>query len=72
MPKNITSSFITEVPLKAGSYERSILKKRFAAAKQQYNALLGEALKRLRCMRNDIRYSKARKLYQKKRGKARG
>ncbi len=66
MPKAITTSFITEIPLKAGSHELSILGKRFFSAKQQYNALLGEALKRLQRMREDTRYGKARELYKKK------
>ena len=64
MPKTTTKSFITEIPLKAGSKELAILKKRFWAAKQQYNALLGEALGRLRRMREDTRYGKARELYK--------
>ncbi len=61
-----TPSFITEIPLKTGSYKFTILKKRFCAAKQQYNALLGEALKRLHRMKEDRRYSKARELYKQK------
>lgn len=64
MPKATTSSFITEIPLKATSKELAILKKRFWAAKQQYNALLGEALGRLRRMREDTRHGKARELYK--------
>ena len=55
MPKATTSSFITEIPLKTSSYEEAILAKRFFSAKQQYNALLGEGLKRLRKMREDTR-----------------
>jgi len=53
MSKNTTPTFVTEIPLKTGSHEQAVLKKRFWAAKQQYNALLGEALKRLRAMCND-------------------
>ena len=64
MAKNTTSSFITEIPLKTGSRERAILRKRFWAAKQQYNTPLGEALKRLTHMRDDERYSKAAVLYK--------
>ena len=66
MAKATTSSFITEIPLKAGSKELAILKKRFWSAKQQYNALLGEALGRLCRMREDTRYGKARELYKQK------
>ena len=66
MGKATTKSFIREIPLKAGSKELAILKKRFWAAKQQYNALLGEALKRLRAMREDKRFAQACKLYKEK------
>jgi len=64
MAKATTSSYITEIPLKAGSREQAILKKRFWSAKQQYNALLGEALKRLRHMRDDNRYGQAIERYK--------
>ena len=66
MTKATTSSFITEIPLKTSSHEEAILAKRFFAAKQQYNALLGEGLKRLRRMREDTRYKKAKELYKQK------
>ena len=71
MPKATSPSFITEIPLKAGSHELCILGKRFFAAKQQYNALLGEALGRLRKMREDTRYDKARDSTRKKEKKQR-
>ena len=64
MVTSTTSSFITEIPLKAGTHELAILSKRFFAAKQQYNALLGECLKRLRKMRSDPRYTQERDLYK--------
>ena len=64
-PSN-SSSFIVEVPLHTSSKEEMILRKRFWAAKQQYNALLGEALKRLAGMRKDPRYKKALTLYKEK------
>ena len=70
MPKSITPSFITEIPLKIGSHEQAILRKRFWAAKQQYNALLGESLKRLQATRKDPLYQKASDLYKKKGSKA--
>ena len=50
MAKSTTPSFVTTIPIKTDSYAQAILKKRFFAAQQQYNALLGEALKRLRHM----------------------
>lgn len=46
-----------------------MLKKRFWAAKQQYNALLGEALGRLNAMRSDKCYQEARELYKEGRKK---
>jgi len=64
MLKKQTPSFVTELPLKTGSYEQSLLKKRFFAGKQQYNALLGEALRRLQKMRSDPRFKEAQKLYK--------
>ena len=66
MSKNSTPSFITEIPLKTGSWEESVLKKRFFAAKQQYNALLGECFKRLDRMRSDPRFKQACELYKEK------
>jgi putative transposase len=61
-----THSFTTEIPLHTSSFEQSVLSKRFWAAKQQYNALLGEVLKRLDSMRNSKKYQEVRKLYQRK------
>ncbi len=72
MPKATTPSFITEIPLHTSSKEQAVLRKRFWAAKQQYNALLGEALKRLRNMRADKRYQEARELYKQKGKKTEG
>lgn len=73
MARNTTPTFVSEIPLKTTSHEQSVLKKRFWAAKQQYNALLGEALKRLKSMRKDPKYQKAIKAYkegEKKEAKA--
>ena len=66
--ENRFPTFITEIPLKTGSWEASVLRKRFFAAKQQYNALLGEALRRLNAMRSDPRWAEALVRY-KSRGK---
>jgi len=63
---NGSSSFITEIPLKTSSWEEAVLCKRFYAAKQQYNALLGEAFKRLQAMRADSRFSEAMNLYKQR------
>ena len=70
MSLSSTPSFITEIPLKIDTYESSVLKKRFWAAKQQYNALLGEAIKRLNAMRQDKKYTENLQLYKQKREKA--
>jgi hypothetical protein len=66
MHRQTTPSFITEIPLKISSRDQAILKKRFWAAKQQYNALLGESLKRLQAMREDHHYQQACHLYKQK------
>lgn len=66
MAKVTTSTFVTTIPLKTDSYTQAILKKRFFAAQQQYNALLGEALKRLRLMKADKRYKQACALCKQK------
>ena len=58
-----TASFITEIALKTTSFEEAILRKRFWAAKQQYNTLLGECLRRLDRMIKDPRYREAKKMY---------
>ena len=63
MAKASTPTFVTTIPLKTDSYTQAILKKRFFAAQQQYNALLGEALKRLRLMRADSHYKQAQLLW---------
>ncbi len=59
-----TPTFVTTIPLKIDSYTQAVLKKRFFAAQQQYNALLGEAVKRLRLMRADSRYKEAWAIYK--------
>ena len=66
MTKATTPSFITEIPIATDSHTQSILKKRFWAAKQQYNALLSEALTRLYNMRADPAYKEALSLYKEK------
>jgi len=64
MAKKTTPSFVTEIPLRTTSKDRFVLKKCFWVAKQQYNALLGECLKRLGRMRNDKRFKEALNLYK--------
>ena len=58
-----TPTFTTEIPLATSSQSQAVLRKRFWAAKQQYNALLGEALKRLRKMKGDPRYKETLQLH---------
>ena len=62
MPKTTTPSFVTEIPLKATPAQEQALLKRFEAARQVYNACLGEALKRLDLMRESKAYRAALKL----------
>ena len=66
MARKTTPSFITEIPLKTSSHEQAILSKRFWAAKQQYNALLSESLKKLQAMREDPLHQQASDLYKQK------
>ena len=61
-----TPSFIVEIPLHTSSKEEMVLRKRFWAAKQQYNALLGEGLKRLYKVRKDPNFLLAQQLYKEK------
>ena len=60
--KSTTPSFICEVPLHVLVSQESILQTRFEAARQCYNALLGEALRRLRLMQQSQAYQAARKI----------
>lgn len=62
MPKARTHSFVTEIPLKATAAQAAALNKRFEAARQVYNACLGEALKRLDRMRQAKAWQRARKM----------
>ena len=51
MGRKTTPSFIVELPLQVSDAERSILQARLDAARQIYNACLGESLRRLRLKR---------------------
>lgn len=62
MAKKTTPSFITEIPLKVTLAQESALNKRFEAARQVYNACLGEGLKRLDLMRQSKAWQAARKM----------
>ena len=63
-----TDSFIVEIPLRVPPSEEKRLLARLEAARQVYNACLGESLKRLDLLRQSKAYQAARKL---PRGKAR-
>lgn len=64
-----TSSFVTEVPLVVDAGQERILLVRFDAARQVYNACLGESLRRLDQVRQSKAYQKARKMPKTVNGK---
>ncbi len=60
MKKNKTPTFLLELPLATTEQQAKRLRAHFEAARCLYNALLGEALKRLQLMRADARWQAAR------------
>jgi transposase len=60
MKKSKTSTFFLELPLATTEQQAKHLRAHFEAARCLYNALLGEALKRLKLMRSDERWQAAR------------
>ena len=60
--KSSTPSFILELPVKTDDSQTRILQKRFEAARQIYNACLGESMRRLNLIRQSKTYQKARKI----------
>jgi hypothetical protein len=60
MKKSKTPTFVLELPLRVEAEQASHLRAHFEAARALYNALLGEAMKRLRLMRADPRWQEAR------------
>ena len=62
MAKATTSSFVTEVELLPTGKQAKKLRSKFEAARQAYNAVLGQALKRLRKMRRHPDYLAAREM----------
>ena len=62
MPKAKTDSFIVEIPLAITPSEEKCLLARLEAARQVYNACLGESLKRLALLRQSKAYQVARKM----------
>ena len=59
MPKSITPSFVTEIPLVVNSQVEKELLARFQAGRQLYNACLNEAMTRVRLIRSCDTYQKA-------------
>src|SRR5215510_5814526 len=55
-----TPTFLLELPLQVNSQQATHLRGHFEAARHLYNALLGEAMKRVRRMRADVRGPQAR------------
>jgi len=60
MKRTQTPSFLLELPLKIDWSNEKQIRAHLEAARCLYNALLGEASKRLRLMRNDPAWQKAR------------
>src|ERR1700758_3694296 len=55
-----TSTFLLELPLQVNSQQAKHLRGHFEAARHLYNALLGEAMQRVRRMRAQSRWQQAR------------
>lgn len=62
--KPSTTSFIHEFPLKVSKHSLKKYNIKFNAAKELYNAILGELLKRHKLMLSDIRYQNAIEIYK--------
>ena len=62
MARKKTPSFITEIPLKVDSAQESELLSKFEAARQLYNACLGEAMTRMNLVRNSEAFKVAKKI----------
>src|SRR5215467_14451445 len=62
--KSQTHTFLLELPLQVDAQQAKHLRAHFEAARCLYNALLGEAVKRLNQMRADPRWQQARRIAQ--------
>jgi hypothetical protein len=60
--KSKTPSFVCEIPLRVTRKQEKVICARLEAGRQMYNALLGEALRRLKLMRESKAYQAARKI----------
>ena len=61
-PKEKQPTFVLELPLVANPHESRVLAVRFEAGRQLYNAVLGEALRRLGLMKQSRTWQAARKM----------
>lgn len=66
MKRSKTPSFVLELPLVVTPGQERILLARFEAGRRLYNAVLGEALRRQKLMRESRAWQKARSLKDKK------
>ncbi len=64
MKRAKTPTFLLELPLQVDWSQERHVRAHLEAARSLYNALLGEAMKRLRCMRNDPAWSKAQAIHR--------
>ena len=62
MKRSTTPTFLLELPIRVDAGQAKRLRAHFEAARGLYNALLGEAMKRLSRMRADPRWQEARAL----------
>ncbi len=62
MSRSKTPTFLLELPLQVDAQQAKHLRAHFEAARCLYNALLGEAIKRLKQMRADARWQEARSM----------
>ena len=62
MARSKTPSFIVELPLVVRDADRAILQARYEAARQIYNACLGESLRRLRLKRQSQAFQVAKRI----------
>ena len=61
MSRSSTPSFVCEIPLRVTQAQARVLGTCFEVARQFYNALLGEALRRLGLLRQSTAYQAARR-----------
>ena len=59
--KTKTLSFVTEIPLVVSATDESVLLSRFEAGRQLYNACLGEAMRRLKLVKQSKLYQSAKR-----------